>query len=207
MSPSASDRVVDERPSKRARKGSTVSELAQSPQIPYASSQVDHIFISEENLASKKPGKKNPLSCCECRRLKLKCDRTFPCGSCKKRGVSDICPDGVLVSGKGTRFILANTEQLHEKINDMSGHIRKLEEALEQATAGSHPLLQPDMLNMKSTMELYKMTQPGKSEGPSNLPHPSGSHDRTPPSDIYHEHATPSHVSDKAVTVSHCVRF
>ncbi|KAH7870937.1 uncharacterized protein C8R40DRAFT_616952 [Lentinula edodes] len=45
-----------------------------------------------------------PLSCCECRRLKLRCDRTFPCGSCKKRGVSDICPDGVLVSGKGTRF-------------------------------------------------------------------------------------------------------
>jgi hypothetical protein len=75
--------------------------------------------------------------------------------------VSDICPDGVLVSGKGTRFILANTEQLHAKIHEMSEHIRRLEEALETSgSTDSHPLLQPDMLNVKSTMELYGVTQP-----------------------------------------------
>ncbi|KAE9405692.1 hypothetical protein BT96DRAFT_774396, partial [Gymnopus androsaceus JB14] len=70
--------------------------------------------------------------------------------SCKKRGVSDICPDGVLVSGKGTRFILANTEQLHSKIHEMSEHIRRLEEALQSSSSSSdaHPLLQPDMLNV-----------------------------------------------------------
>ncbi|GAA5979676.1 hypothetical protein JCM5350_003808 [Sporobolomyces pararoseus] len=35
------------------------------------------------------------LSCKECRRLKLKCDREFPCSSCKRRGREDICPDGM----------------------------------------------------------------------------------------------------------------
>lgn len=37
---------------------------------------------------------------------------------------------GVLVSGKGTRFILANTEQLHGKIHEMSERIRVLEDSL-----------------------------------------------------------------------------
>ena len=43
-------------------------------------------------------------------------------------------PAGVLVSGKGTRFILANTEQLHAKIHEMSERIRLLEEALTSTT-------------------------------------------------------------------------
>jgi len=34
------------------------------------------------------------LSCAECRRLKLRCDRGIPCGSCVKRGCGAICPDG-----------------------------------------------------------------------------------------------------------------
>ncbi|GAA6024586.1 hypothetical protein JCM11491_000290 [Sporobolomyces phaffii] len=36
-----------------------------------------------------------PLSCLECRRLKLKCDRTVPCSSCRRRGCPEVCPDGV----------------------------------------------------------------------------------------------------------------
>lgn len=36
----------------------------------------------------------------------------------------------MLVSGKGTRFILANTEQLHAKIHEMSERIRVLEDSL-----------------------------------------------------------------------------
>ncbi|KAJ3917468.1 fungal-specific transcription factor domain-containing protein [Lentinula edodes] len=75
---------------------------------------------------------------------------------------------GVLVSGKGTRFILANTEQLHSKIQEMSEHIRRLEEALEGTSSPSnpHPLLQPEMLNVKSTMQLYGVAQP-KHDGTS----------------------------------------
>ncbi|TFK69543.1 hypothetical protein BDN72DRAFT_840268 [Pluteus cervinus] len=107
-------------------------------QVPPQSQPVDHIFIADGVASKKAGGKKAPLSCCECRRLKLKCDRTFPCASCKKRGCSEICPDGVLVSGKGTRFILANTEQLHSKIHEMSDRIRHLEEALESQYANCH---------------------------------------------------------------------
>jgi hypothetical protein len=63
---------------------------------------------------------------------------------------------------KKKRFILANTEQLHSKIHDMSDHIRRLEEALESCSNPSepHPLLKPEKLNIKSTMELYGVAQP-----------------------------------------------
>ena len=63
------------------------------------------------------------------------------------------------MSGKGTRFILANTEQLHTKIHEMSERIRHLEEALEtlhsRCTSEVHPLLQSEYLGIKSTMGLY----------------------------------------------------
>jgi hypothetical protein len=72
---------------------------------------------------------------------------------------------GVLVSGKGTRFILANTEQLHTKIHDMSERIRHLEEALEafhsQCSTEIHPLLRSEHLGIKSTMGLYGGLQAG----------------------------------------------
>ncbi|KAF9267290.1 hypothetical protein L218DRAFT_955169 [Marasmius fiardii PR-910] len=207
MSPSAAvlssplqHQASDTRPTKRARKAPPSDDSSTTPPNQYNTPPVDHIFISEGHNPSKKPGgKKATLSCCECRRLKLKCDRTFPCGSCKKRGVSDICPDGVLVSGKGTRFILANTEQLHTKIHGMSERIRGLEEALEAATSDHHPLLTQEMLNIKSTMELYGPTQ-GKSDRRTpelhndHDPHakhseksPGNSVRLTPPSTIKHE--------------------
>lgn len=58
------------------------------------------------------------------------------------------------MSGKGTRFILANTEQLHAKIQEMSDRIRHLEEAV-QKTEPDSPLLAPELLAVKSTMGLY----------------------------------------------------
>ncbi|KAJ7600808.1 fungal-specific transcription factor domain-containing protein [Mycena floridula] len=154
MSPAVTDPYCsDQRPFKRSRK-----EAPEDNHFQPASPPLDHIFIAE-SLVAKKPGvKKAPLSCCECRRLKLKCDRTFPCASCKKRGVSDICPDGVLVSGKGTRFILSGTQILHEKLGEMSSRIRSLEEALE-GFQSNHPLLQPELLNVKSTVGLYTGSQ------------------------------------------------
>ncbi|KAG9315613.1 Choline/Carnitine o-acyltransferase-domain-containing protein [Chiua virens] len=91
--------------------------------------------------------------------LKLKCDRVFPCQSCSKRGCAEICPDGALTSGKGSRFILANTEQLHGKIIQMSDRIRQLEDALgslqSKCASDSHPLLNQDLLRIKNSLELY----------------------------------------------------
>jgi hypothetical protein len=60
-------------------------------------------------------------SCAECKRLKLKCSRcvsalcvfwriaylllrrSWPCTSCVRRGVEQICPNGAMTGGKGRR--------------------------------------------------------------------------------------------------------
>ncbi|KAG2066960.1 hypothetical protein BDR04DRAFT_1105799 [Suillus decipiens] len=84
-----------------------------------------------EQKERKKPGRV-PTSCAECRRLKLRCDRKVPCETCIKRGCAAICPSGSLAAGKGNRLVLANTEELHGKIEAMSARIRELEEMLRQ---------------------------------------------------------------------------
>lgn len=58
------------------------------------------------------------------------------------------------MSGKGTRFILANTEQLHAKIQEMSDRIRHLEDSI-RVTDPDSPLLAAGLLSIKSTMGLY----------------------------------------------------
>ncbi|KAF7365020.1 4Fe-4S ferredoxin-type domain-containing protein [Mycena venus] len=123
--------LLDDRPQKRPRNG----EPAPTP--------------DKDNLKGTKR-----LSCRECRRLKLKCDRVFPCQSCCKRGCAEICPEGALQSGRGSRFILANTEQLHEKITQLSERVRQLEDGLESFSA-EHPLLAPDLRRIKTSQELY----------------------------------------------------
>ncbi|RPD60567.1 hypothetical protein L226DRAFT_612121 [Lentinus tigrinus ALCF2SS1-7] len=99
------------------------------------------------------------ISCAECRRLKLKCDKTVPCSSCKRRGCASICPNGSLTTGQGTRFILADTDRLHRKIAEMSDRIRQLEDGLailqSSVTRELHPLLAPDLLKIKSGLELH----------------------------------------------------
>lgn len=56
---------------------------------------------------------------------------------------------------KGTRFVLANTEELHVKIMQMSERIRQLENALSASTGGPgpHPLLREDLLLVKVPIE------------------------------------------------------
>ncbi|KAJ7220750.1 fungal-specific transcription factor domain-containing protein [Mycena pura] len=70
------------------------------------------------------------VSCAECRRLKIKCDKQIPCQSCVRRGCVALCPNGALATGQGTRFVLAATEHLHRKIARMGARIRRLEDAL-----------------------------------------------------------------------------
>ncbi|KZT00577.1 uncharacterized protein LAESUDRAFT_732177 [Laetiporus sulphureus 93-53] len=100
------------------------------------------------------------ISCAECRRLKLKCDKKLPCGSCVRRGCTTICPNGSLSAGQGTRFILADTEQLHRKISEMSERIRQLEDAVAIFQAGvsneRHPLLRDELLTIKFGPEVRR---------------------------------------------------
>ncbi|KAJ7621448.1 fungal-specific transcription factor domain-containing protein [Roridomyces roridus] len=88
------------------------------------------------------------VSCAECRRLKIKCDKQIPCQSCVRRGCSALCPNGALATGQGTRFVLAATEHLHRKIARMGERIRLLEDALTTLHArqsdpdgAAHPLM------------------------------------------------------------------
>lgn len=54
-------------------------------------------------------------------------------------------------------FVLANTEILHEKINDLSSRVRFLEDALADAHAcysdQPHPLLSDELLQIKRPLE------------------------------------------------------
>ncbi|GLB39771.1 putative fungal specific transcription factor [Lyophyllum shimeji] len=90
------------------------------------------------------------ISCAECRRLKMKCDKQIPCQSCVKRGCATLCPNGSLATGQGTRFVLAATEHLHQRIAKLTDRVRQLELALAalQAERSSepHPLLREDLI-------------------------------------------------------------
>lgn len=97
------------------------------------------------------------LSCAECRRLKLRCDRAIPCSSCVKRGCGAICPDGSLTTGQGNRFVLASTQELHEKISELANRVRELEDALRSAHSQlsneQHPLLTDELLRIKAPLQ------------------------------------------------------
>ncbi|ODO00034.1 hypothetical protein I350_06657 [Cryptococcus amylolentus CBS 6273] len=100
----------------------------------------------EKPIVKKAEKPSNAKSCAECRRLKAKCDRVFPCSNCRRRGCAVVCPDGDLSCMQGKRLVLASTEQLHERIS-------QLEQALAQthrsAVGGTsyHPLLAPQFLD------------------------------------------------------------
>ncbi|KAF4577394.1 hypothetical protein EYR36_005382 [Pleurotus pulmonarius] len=179
------------RPAKRARSspdapstiGGALGDLGQMSKDPSPTTMVlpaaaRPTTSKQENVSTavyrKEARSSKTLSCNECRRLKLKCDRVFPCQSCCKRGCAEICPDGTLTSGRGSRFILANTEQLHEKINQLCDRVKLLEEALEVLQARSspdtHPLLAPELLRIKSTFSI-------ETEGvPTSLPSAARTH-------------------------------
>ncbi|KAJ7589636.1 fungal-specific transcription factor domain-containing protein [Mycena floridula] len=90
----------------------------------------------DKDKVRRKPGRV-PTSCAECRRLKLRCDRNVPCEKCVSRGCGSICPEGSLATGKGNRLVLANTAELHDRIEHLSSRIRELEGAL----GSGHPLV------------------------------------------------------------------
>ncbi|EPT00931.1 hypothetical protein FOMPIDRAFT_1162266 [Fomitopsis schrenkii] len=112
---------------------------------------------TNNSLVNRSKRRNAPLSCAECRRLKLRCSRVFPCTSCVKKGCAAICPDGHLTTGKGNRFVLANTEALHDKITQLSTRVRQLEDALQESHSKTslegHPLLSEELLQIKRPLE------------------------------------------------------
>ncbi|KAJ3772919.1 fungal-specific transcription factor domain-containing protein [Lentinula raphanica] len=70
---------------------------------------------------------KGQISCAECRRLKLKCDKKIPCSSCVRRGCKSVCPtETSLAQGKRS----AESTGLLQQVETMSQRIQQLEEAI-----------------------------------------------------------------------------
>ncbi|PPQ65877.1 hypothetical protein CVT24_011208 [Panaeolus cyanescens] len=93
------------------------------------------------------------LSCAECRRSVLSC----PCS---------------LTTGKGNRFVLANTEALHEKITVLANRVRQLEDSLATAhsltSSSPHPLLSEELLQIKRPLERERLDAPTPQEKPDS---------------------------------------
>jgi hypothetical protein len=60
-------------------------------------------------------------------------------------------------SSRATRFVLASTQDLHEKIQELSTRVRELEEGLRASHAthsqDTHPLLSEDLLRIKAPLQ------------------------------------------------------
>ncbi|KAJ8076441.1 hypothetical protein PM082_000864 [Marasmius tenuissimus] len=88
------------------------------------------------------------ISCAECRRLKLRCDKKIPCSSCVRRGCRSICPIGNPTGVSRKQVTVLDTAALHRKIEEMGQRIRQLEDAL-SLLQPSHPLLRDEYLRIK----------------------------------------------------------
>jgi len=69
------------------------------------------------------------------------------------------------------RFVLANTEALHEKITILANRVRQLEDGLSQSHAltnahTSHPLLTEELLQIKRPLERERLDVPSREEKP-----------------------------------------
>ncbi|EAU90302.2 hypothetical protein CC1G_12055 [Coprinopsis cinerea okayama7 len=73
------------------------------------------------------------LSCAECRRSKLKCDRIFPCQSCVRRGCAGICPEGTLAATKGNKVLMAHAQRLQEEVKTLTAKVNELQAQLAEA--------------------------------------------------------------------------
>lgn len=117
----------------------------------------------EQPKPRRRPGRV-PVSCAECRRLKLRCDRKVPCETCVKRGCSAICPEGSLTTGKGNRLALADAEELHKKVERLRARSAALEDALRTLQAAvsdePHPLL------LEDSMQITERQNGSSTEGP-----------------------------------------
>ncbi|KAF9457528.1 fungal-specific transcription factor domain-containing protein [Collybia nuda] len=89
------------------------------------------VASTSEASSSRKIG----LSCAECRRSKLKCDRVFPCQSCIRRGCAGICPEGTLAATKGNKVLMAHAQKLTEQVKTLTSRVRELESTLHETSS------------------------------------------------------------------------
>ncbi|KZP21367.1 hypothetical protein FIBSPDRAFT_825911 [Athelia psychrophila] len=113
-------------------------------------------LTSDEEIELKRS--RGEISCAECRRSKLKCDKQIPCGTCARRGCSNICPNGIFTPGQTAKSFSPDTDHLHRKIFEMGQRIRQLEDALailqSNISTEPHALLAEHSLSVKSEPDI-----------------------------------------------------
>jgi hypothetical protein len=66
------------------------------------------------------------------------------------------------------RFVLASTQELHEKIHELANRIRDLEDALRSAhgqlSVESHPLLSEELLQIKTPLQRDPLPRRGEKD-------------------------------------------
>ncbi|OCB89544.1 hypothetical protein A7U60_g3236 [Sanghuangporus baumii] len=114
---------------------------------------------SRKSIKTKEPIEKRrengEISCAECRRQKLRCDKAVPCGTCRRKGCESICPNGTLAPVHVPRLASGDTDLRMHKLLQMSKRVRQLEDALQIAHcsvpgATTHPLLSEELLKVKN---------------------------------------------------------
>ncbi|CAG7847734.1 SubName: Full=Uncharacterized protein {ECO:0000313/EMBL:CCA67892.1} [Serendipita indica DSM 11827] len=91
-------------------------------------------------MSQSRTPKRARLSCAECRRLKIKCDRVA------------VALRFVLMGVWQSRYVLSDTESLHRKIEELTLRVRELESGLQAerslTSSEPHPLLDESLLSI-----------------------------------------------------------
>ncbi|CAL1714732.1 unnamed protein product [Somion occarium] len=120
---------------------------------------------SHATSSSQARERRTGLSCAECRRSKLKCDRAIPCQACVRRGCAAICPEGTLTATKGNKVLQARAQKLGEQVQSMTARIKELEAALSEAqstvqsASRAPPPQVPEEPNREPDAEVHRLIE------------------------------------------------
>ena len=85
-----------------------------------------------------------------------------------------IAPTLTTFSLSAPRFVLASTQDLHEKINQLANRVRELEDALRASHAlhslEPHPLLSEELLRIKAPIQRENLINTGAANGTNEEP-------------------------------------
>ncbi|KAJ7594320.1 fungal-specific transcription factor domain-containing protein [Mycena floridula] len=117
-----------------------------------STSSFPQLSASERTAIKRSNGQ---MSCAECSRLKLKCDKTIPCSSCIRRHCEAVCPNGTLPVQNSEKKPVSPgpSSQVARapRTEDLISRIIQLEDALAilQPSSSKHPLLREDLIRIK----------------------------------------------------------
>lgn len=99
--------------------------------------------LAQPNKTVRKPSQRPALSCTECARRKIKCDKTIPCTPCSKRGRQSICrqelwiPSSSVNAGEHTQ---TSDDRVLNTLNDLRYEVNCLREQVQDLDSVRHRL-------------------------------------------------------------------